>query len=79
MVWNFQQKGLGMMIGTKRMGTSERRARLEAYLAVGVGAIGLAASSEAAVVSINLTGKTGDNMGIAPGGFQNFYDILPNN
>jgi hypothetical protein len=67
-----------MMIGTKRIGTSVRRARLEAYFAVGVGAIGLGTSCEAAVVSIDLTGKTGDNMGIAPGGFQNFYDVLPN-
>lgn len=78
MVWNFKQKGFGMMIGTKRMGKSARRPRLEGYFAVGVGAIGLGTFSEAAVVSIDLTGKTGDNMGIAPGGFQDFYDVLPN-
>lgn len=46
---------------------SLRGARLEAYLAAGVGALGLAASSEAGVVIIDLTGYTGDNMGIAPG------------
>jgi len=62
----------------KSVGGSARRARLEAYLAVGVGAIGLAASSEAAVISIDLTGKTGDNMGVAAGGFQNMFDVLPN-
>jgi len=62
----------------KSVGGSARRARLEAYLAVGVGAIGLAASSEAGVISIDLTGKTGDNMGVSSGGFQNFYDVLPN-
>jgi hypothetical protein len=62
---------------------SVRRARLEAYLAAGVGAVGLAASSEAGVVIIDLTGKTGDNMGISPGpgafpaGFQSFSDIVP--
>lgn len=67
-----------MTIRTKSTGNSARRARLETYLAAGVGAFGLAASSEAAVVSINLTGKTGDNMGVASGGYQNFYDVLPN-
>jgi hypothetical protein len=62
---------------------SVRTARLEAYLAAGVGALGLAASSEAGVIIIDLTGKTGDNMGISPGpgafpaGSQNFYDIVP--
>jgi hypothetical protein len=52
--------------------------RLGAYLAAGVGAFGLAASTEAAVVSIDLTGKTGDNMGIPQGGLQSFFDVLPN-
>ncbi len=67
------------MIRTKLGASSARRARLEAYLAAGVGAIGVATSAEAGVISIDLTGKTGDNMGVAPGSSQNFYDVLPNN
>lgn len=42
-------------------------ARLSAYLATGVGAIGLGTSADAGVVHIDLTGYTGDNLGIAPG------------
>ena len=56
-----------MKISRKSNGGAARRARLAAYMATGVGAIGLGTSSQAAVVSINLTGYTGDNMGIAPG------------
>lgn len=67
-----------MMIKTNFGGRSARSTRLEAYLAAGVGAMGLVASSEAAVIPIDLTGKTGDNMGAGPGQFQDFYDVLPN-
>jgi hypothetical protein len=56
-----------MRVARKSERSSARRARLAAYMATGVGAIGLGTSSQAAVVSIDLTGKTGDNMGIAPG------------
>lgn len=56
-----------MKISRKSNGGAARRARLAAYMATGVGAIGLGTSSQAAVVSIDLTGYTGDNMGIAPG------------
>ena len=79
MLWNFLENGIGMMIRKKLNDGTARRARLEAYLAAGVGAIGLGTCTEAAIVSIDLTGKTGDNMGVAPGGFQDFYDVLPNN
>lgn len=64
-----------MKISRKSNGGAARRARLAAYMATGVGAIGLGTSSQAAVVSIDLTGYTGDNMGIASGNFQNFYFI----
>lgn len=47
--------------------SSARRARLGAYLATGVGSIGMGTSADAGVVSIDLTGYTADNMGIAPG------------
>ncbi len=56
-----------MKISRKSNGGAARRARLAAYMATGFGAIGLGTSSQAAVVSIDLTGYTGDNMGIAPG------------
>lgn len=76
--WGFNKKAWGIMIRTKLGTSSARRARLEVYLAAGVGAIGVATSAEAGVISIDLTGKTGDNMGVAPGVFQDFYDVLPN-
>jgi len=50
------------------------RARLEAYLAVGVSSLGLASSASAGVISIDLSGLTGANAGVAAGG----YKILSN-
>lgn len=44
-------------------------------MATGLGAIGLGTSSQAAVISIDLTGYTGDNLGLASGTSQNFYFI----
>ena len=66
-----------MKISRKSNGGAARRARLAAYMATGVGAIGLGTSSQAAVVSIDLTGNTGDNMGL-PNGFQRNYYFIPN-
>lgn len=56
-----------MKISEKSSSGSARRARLGAYLATGVGAIGMGTSADAGVISIDLTGYTADNMGIAPG------------
>ena len=72
----FKKRGLRMKISRKSNGGAARRARLAAYMATGVGAIGLGTSSQAAVIPITLTGNTGDNnMGLAPGTNQNFYFI----
>jgi hypothetical protein len=48
---------------------SARRPRLEVYLAASIGAIGIGTSSEAAVVSIDLSasGLNGDNLGLVNG------------
>ena len=54
-----------MKISRKSSSVPARRARFEVYLAAGVGAIGLGTSAEAGVIALNLTGKTGNNMGIA--------------
>jgi hypothetical protein len=56
-----------MKVARKNDRSSARRARLGAYLATGVGSIGLGTSADAGVISIDLTGYTADNMGIAPG------------
>ncbi len=64
-----------MKVARKFESSSARRARLGAYLAAGVGAIGLGASSQAAVVSVDLAGFTGDNMGAANGGYAFCYAI----
>jgi hypothetical protein len=61
---------------SKSGGLSARRARLGTYLATGVGAIGIGTSSEAAVVSIDLSGLTGDNLGIGNGG-QSYWSDFP--
>ena len=66
-----------MRVARKSERSSARRARLAAYMATGVGAIGLGTSSQAAVVSIDLTGNTGDNMGL-PNGYQRNYYFIPN-
>ena len=66
-----------MKISRKSNGVAARRARLAAYMATGVSAIGLGTSPQAAVVSIDLTGYTGDNMGL-PNGFQRNYYFIPN-
>ncbi len=50
-------------------------ARLGAYLGAGVGAIGLGTSVDAGVVIVDLTGFTGDNMGVSSGGFAFCYAI----
>ncbi len=56
-----------MKISEKSSSGSARRARLGAYLATVVGSIGMGTSADAGVIPIDLTGFTGDNMGIAPG------------
>ena len=56
-----------MKVARKNDRSSARRARLGAYLATGVGSIGLGTSADAGVISIDLTGYTADNMVIAPG------------
>ena len=73
----FRRREFRMRVARKFERSSARRARLRAYLATGVGAIGLGTSSQAAVVSIDLTGYTGDNMGL-PNGFQRNYYFIPN-
>lgn len=55
--------------------SSARRTRLGAYLATGVGAIGMGTSADAGVISVDLTGFTGDNMGASNGGFSFCYAI----
>lgn len=65
-----------MRFARKNERSSARRALLGAFLAVVVGAIGLGASSQAAVVSVDLTGFTGDNMGAANGSFA-FCNAIP--
>jgi hypothetical protein len=54
-----------MKISRKSTSVPARRARFEVYLVAGVGEIGLGTSAETGVIALNLTGKTGDNMGIA--------------
>lgn len=56
-----------MKVARKIERSSTRRARLGAYLATVVGSIGMGTSADAGVIPIDLTGFTGDNMGIAPG------------
>ena len=67
-----------MKVARKIERSSTRRARLGAYLATGVGAIGIGTSAEAGVISIDLTGYTADNLGLANGGFGLFY-FIPGN
>lgn len=64
-----------MKVARKNDRSSARRARLGAYLVTGVGAIGMGSSADAGVISIDLTGFTGDNMGISSGGFSMLYFI----
>jgi hypothetical protein len=72
-----------MKVARKIDRSSARRARLGAYLATGVGFIGLGTSADAGVISIDLTGYTADNMGIAPGpgsyptGWGSFSNLIP--
>ncbi len=54
-----------MKVARKIERSSTRKARLGAYLATGVGAIGLGTSVDAGVVIVDLTGFTGDNMGVS--------------
>ena len=67
-----------MKVARKIERSSTRRARLGAYLATGVGAIGLGTSADAGVISLDLTGYTGDNMGLANGVFARTY-FIPGN
>lgn len=67
-----------MKVARKIKSSSTRRARLGANLATGVGAIGMGTSAEAGVISIDLTGYTADNLGLANGGFGLFY-FIPGN
>lgn len=46
------------------------RARLEAYLAVGVSSLGLASSASAGVISINVDAIKGANAGLSAGGYK---------
>ena len=64
-----------MRFARKNERSSARRALLGAFLAVVVGAIGLGASSQAAVVSVDLTGFTADNMGASNGNYRFCYAI----
>lgn len=66
-----------MKISRKSSSGPARRARLEVYLAAGVGAIGAGTSAEAGIIALDLTGRTGDNMGVPANGFAAFPNIIP--
>lgn len=44
-----------------------RRIKLEAYIATGIGALGIASTADAAVVSLDVSGASGINAGLASG------------